>query len=428
MKQERQSIFTYSDNDNKKKKVMPFYLPPSLLLRQTIAMLTYASFTGWSIRKVSFWLHNSLRLLRSAAGTKQMCCFGVNPHVVWEATARCNLRCIHCHASGGEPVRDELSTKEVKDMLVDLSQIPEFRTFVFAGGEPLVREDLFELIAFAGELGFNIFGATNGTLVTPEVAEKLSHHGVGLVIGLDATDARAHNRIRGIPGAYQKVIEGIENSLAENLYVHLNLVASKINLSYVPKILIYGDAIGAVSDFVYRFMPSGRGEFISDTAEINPVEFEDLIKDIYETQQKVRSIIIPVATPQYWAYLVYRKNIASGPLLKLAELSFGGCVAGKGMLYIKPQGDVWPCPFLEIPLGNVRNDSLVDIWNKSKVLLELRNRDNLKGECGKCVYKQVCGGCRATAFFFTNDYLQTDPNCPLIRCQEKSNLAHSQSS
>jgi radical SAM protein with 4Fe4S-binding SPASM domain len=426
MKTRKSGASYYLGNASPKRKVKPFYLPPSLFFRQIVAMLTFASFTGWSLRKIQFWLHNSVKLLRSAAGTRQMCCFGVNPHVVWEATARCNLRCIHCHAGGGKALEDELSTEEAKNLLDDLSQIPEFRTFVFAGGEPLVREDLFELIAYAKKLGFNVFGATNGTLITPEVAKKLRKYDVGLVIGLDATDARAHNRIRGVPGAYERVIEGIENSLAENLYVHLNLVASKINFSYVPKILAYGDKIGAVSDFVYRFMCSGRGEYIADKAELSPPEFKNLIETIYQSQGRVRSIIVPVATPEYWAYLLYRNNIAAGPLLRAAEYSFGGCVAGKGMIYIKPQGDVWPCPFLEIPLGNVKKNSLLEIWNNSQVLRELRNRNNLKGECGKCVYKEVCGGCRATAYFHTKDYLQTDLNCPLARYKEKSVLAHSE--
>lgn len=415
MKKRADKASFVSHNFKTKKQVKPFYFPPSLLVQQLIAMLTFASFTGWSANKIRFWLRNSLRLLRSAAGTRQMCCFGVNPHVVWEATARCNLRCIHCHARGGEPSKNELSTNEAKDMLNSLAQIPEFRTFVFAGGEPLVREDLFELIAYARKIGFNVFGATNGTLITPEVAARLRENNVGLVIGLDATDARAHNRIRGVPGAYERVIEGIENSLAENLYVHLNLVASKINISYVPKILSYGDEIGVVSDFVYRFMCSGRGEYISDTAELSPAEFENLIDTIYQCQRRISSIIVPVATPQYWAYLLYRNNIVSGPLLKLAQYSFGGCVAGKGMLYIKPQGEVWPCPFLEIPLGNVRGTSLQEIWQRSKVLEQLRNRENLKGECLKCAYREICGGCRATAFACTGDYLQTDPNCSLIR-------------
>jgi len=407
------------------KKVKPFYLPPALLFHQIIAMLTFVSFTGWNARKIKFWLHNSFRLLTSAAGTRQMCCFGVNPHVVWEATARCNLECIHCHAKGGEALEDELTTDEAKKMLDDLSRISEFRTFVFAGGEPLIREDLFELIAYAKDLGFNVFTATNGTLITPRVATKLRKHNVGLVIGLDATDAKMHNQIRGVSRAYERVIKGIENSLAANLYVHLNLVASKINFSYVPKILAYSDEIGAVSDFVYRFMSSGRGEYISKKAELSPTELENLIETIYQSQQRVRSIIVPVAIPQYWAYLLYRNDIAAGPMLKIAQQAFGGCIAGRGMIYIKPQGEVWPCPFLEIPLGNVKNDSLVRIWNGNKVLKELRNRDNLKGECGECVYREVCGGCRATAFSLTDDYLQTDSNCPLLSCKEAIGISHS---
>jgi len=126
-------------------------------------------------------------------------------------------------------------------------------------------------------------------------------------------------------------------------------------------------------------------------------------------QKNLKPVIAPIGLPEYWAYIFSKKGKYANSMKKY----FPGCIAGKGMFYIKPNGDVWPCAFLPIKAGNVLEEDPYDIWTKSEVFLSLRDRSNLKGKCGDCNYKDVCGGCRARAYAFSNDFLSEDPLCPL---------------
>jgi len=307
-------------------------------------------------------------------------------------TSRCNLRCIHCHAFGGEVTYDELTTEEGKALIDQIAALG-IRTLVFTGGEPLLRNDLFELIAYARSKRLNIHIATNGTLITKEVAKLLSRYKVSAVIGLDGMDPNIHDSIRGVKGAYDAVIRGIENCVAENLYLHLNIVATRYNFNEIEKIIDYGSKIGVYSYFIYNFVPFGRGEIIQNYA-LRRKDFIALLDLILNKQREVQAIIIPVAAPEYWAYALQRRGIHSGRLIGFLGHFVGGCLAGKGMIYIKPNGDVWACPFIPIRVGNVREERLENIREKLKSYrLELERKTALW--CNDCEYQPVCGGCKA---------------------------------
>ncbi|MBE0517419.1 MAG: radical SAM protein [Methanophagales archaeon] len=371
------------------KRLKPFYNPPYLLLKQAAAIMSYAWLTGWNKGAFLRWAGQLQNLFHAGAGAKQICCFGVNPHVVWEMTGRCNLKCIHCHAFGGEVSYDELS-KEEGMALIDQIASSGIRTVVFTGGEPLMREDLFELIAYAKPKGFTVFIATNGTMITSEVAKVLRAFNAGVVIGLDGMNPEVHDAIRGVEGAYDAVIAGIENCIAERLYVHLNIVASTRNFDEIERIIDYGDTIGVYSYFIYNFVPCGRGEAIRDDA-LGNADFKALLDVIFKKQREVRAILIPVAAPEYWAYVLHHRGIHNRRLIRFLGHFIGGCLADKGMVYIKPNGDVWACPFLPVQVGNVRKESIEGIWG---ALNEFRCELG-ETECNGCEYVQVCGGCKA---------------------------------
>jgi radical SAM protein with 4Fe4S-binding SPASM domain len=368
--------------------VKSFYNPPHLLVKQAVTIMLYAWITGWKKRAFLRWAVQLQNLIHAGAGARQICCFGVNPHVVWEMTGRCNLKCVHCHAFGGETTPDEL-TKEEGMALIDQIAALDIRTFVFTGGEPLLRKDIFELIAYAKSKGFTVFIATNGTLITKEVAKLLKKYNVGVVIGLDGMNPEVHDSIRGVEGAYDAVMEGIENCVAENLYLHLNIVASKRNFDEIERIIDYGSEIGAYSYFIYNFVPFGRGEEIQDYA-LGRDDFKALLDLILEKQREVRAIIIPVASPEYWAYALQRRGIHSRQLINFLGRFVGGCSAGKGMMYVKPNGDVWACPFLPVQVGNVRKESVDRIWEN----LRQFKFEHDENECDDCEYARVCGGCK----------------------------------
>ncbi len=388
---------------NRGKKIKPFYNPPHLLFKQMVMVLLYAMLAGWHKKAFLHWVLQVKNLIHAGAGAKQICCFGLNPHVVWEMTSRCNLKCIHCHAFGGDASYDELSKEEAMALIDQIASL-DIRSLVFTGGEPLLREDLFELIEYAKSLGFTVFIATNGTLITKAVAKLLREFDVGVVIGLDAMNPEMHDHIRGVEGAFDAVIEGIENCIAEDLYLHLNIVASRPNFDEIARIIDYGDRIGVYSYFIYRFVPFGRGEEIRDY-ELGREDFKALLDLILEKQRKVRAIIIPVAAPEYWAYMLQSRGIHNRRLINFLGHFFGGCLAGKGMMYIKPNGDVWACPFLPVQVGNVRKERIDRIWVNLKKLRYANAKSN--SECNSCEYEKVCGGCKTR--------MEEDLKCPLKR-------------
>jgi radical SAM protein with 4Fe4S-binding SPASM domain len=369
----------------------PIQAQTPLLVKQAAMILLYAWLTRWRPHAFLRWAGQLNNVLHAGTGVRQICCFGVNPHVVWEMTSRCNLTCIHCHASCGESSPDELTTIEGR-AVIDRIAASGIRTFVFTGGEPLLRDDLFELIAHARSRRLKVFLATNGTLITEEVASRLRHYKVGVVIGLDGMSPATHDAIRGINGAYNAVMTGIANSVAEGLYLHLNIVASRRNREEIERIIEYGDRMGVYSYFIYLFMPVGRGELVRDDA-LDSRERADLLKLILQKQRETSAILIPVGLPEYWAYALHERGIRHGGLIRLAGYLLGGCLAGKGMVYIKPNGDVWPCPFLPISAGNMRYDPLHRIFDR--LAASGFERGQVDRDCTRCAYTPVCGGCKS---------------------------------
>ena len=162
---------------------------------------------------------------------------------------------------------------------------------------------------------------------------------------------------------------------------------------------------------IYQLVPVGRGRGI-EAATLDLGANERLIRFMVQAQREARTIMEPVAGPQYWSFLLHRDGIKGGPLLRLAETVFHGCSAGRGFVYIKPNGEVWPCPFVEVSCGNVRETSFSTIWAESPVFADLRAREErLQGQCGECEYRRLCGGCRGRAWATTGDYLAEDPSC-----------------
>jgi radical SAM protein with 4Fe4S-binding SPASM domain len=162
---------------------------------------------------------------------------------------------------------------------------------------------------------------------------------------------------------------------------------------------------------IYQLVPVGRGRVIED-AVLDKSANKWLIEFMVKAQRDTNAIMEPVAGPQYWPFLLKQACISRGAPLWFAEKVFHGCSAGRGFIYIKPDGAVWPCPFVEIECGNVNEYSFMDIWRDSEVLNQLRNRErSLKGQCGDCRYRRLCGGCRGRALAATGDYLAEDPCC-----------------
>lgn len=391
------------------------FWPPTMVLRQLGSVLYFSYLIGWN-QLPRWFLRHSIPSLPVAAGALGMGCIGFPNHPAWEVTAACNLRCIHCHAAGGRPAPGELSTEEAKQFIDDLAEVKEFRMLVYTGGEPLVRPDLLELLHHSHKVGFTNVIATNATLITDEVARELREAGVvGAAVSLDSVRAEVHDTIRGVPGAFDRAMRGIHALRRAGILVQVNVTAMDYNFADLEELIALADEVGAGIMLMYQLVPVGRGSTIRD-ATLTVNQNERLLKSLARMQKQVSTIIEPVAGPQYWPYLMIRKGRANGLWLQLARLFFHGCSAGRGFVYIKANGDVWPCPFVGVRCGNIKETPFRKIWEESEVFRNLRNRENtLKGQCGDCPYHGICGGCRGRAWAYSGDYLAEDPLCFLHR-------------
>lgn len=406
--------------DDLNSKYKPFFWPPSLLFRQLGSALLMGYLNNW--KEFPKWLlSDSFKSIPVSNGALGMGCIGYPGHPAWEVTSACNLRCIHCHAVSGKPGPDELTTDEGKRLIDNLAEISGFRTLVYTGGEPLVRRDIFELLKHSQKAGFTNIIATNGSLIDEEMAFKLKDHGVACnAISLDAANPDIHNFIRNNPGAFDLTLRAIEETKKAGILLQINTTAMEYNIPYLSQLIDFVDEHEASIMLMYQLVAVGRGEKIK-SATLKKSANHNLCQLISEKQSHVGTIIEPVAGPQYWPYILEKKGGQNNFLLHVAEKVFHGCAAGRGFAYIKSNGDVWPCPFVEITAGNVRGKTFKDIYENAECFQNLRNRElTLKGACGQCDYKKICGGCRGRALAYTGDYLAEDPRCFIRQTTKKS--------
>jgi radical SAM protein with 4Fe4S-binding SPASM domain len=392
------------------RRVKSDYNPPSLIFKQAFSLISQGWLTHWA--GLPRWLLKGKKVISTAAGATAIGCTGYPYHVVWEITNRCNLNCIHCYASSVESPQNEITTLEGKRLLDQIASMAEFRMIVVTGGEPLLRPDIFELMEYAGRLGFRIIFSTNGTLLTQQIARDLVKSGVvNFSISLDGSTQQSHEKIRRIPGCFDKTIEGLYAASATGICVQINFTAMKQNLSELPLVIDLAESLKVDLFMVFQSIPpcQERG-----AVELGPEEQLHLLEIIREKQRKCRFLIMPVCSPEYWP-LIAGQNGKNHLQKRLLQSAFSGCGAGRGFCYVRFDGDVWPCNFIPIAAGNIRYTSLQEIWRKAPLLEKFRNNHRaLKNECGNCAHNPICGGCRGRAFAHHGDYLASDPNCTLM--------------
>ena len=342
--------------------------------------------------------------------------------IVWNITRRCNLKCKHCYEDAGK--NDfELNTKDAK-RVIDILSRAGVVILAFSGGEPLIREDIYELINYASKKGIYTAIATNGTLLTKKNVERLKNAGLGFVqISLDGLK-EFHEEFRGVKGIYEKILEGIKNCVEAGLFTEIATTVTKMNLNQIPKIIELADKLKVNWVMLYNFVPVGRGKAILEV-DLEPEEREELLRYAFEETNKRKNIEILSTAPQYARVALqcvgegiipthfYNPNL-KGRLKSLAEF-IGGCGAGRFYLALEPNGDIYPCVFFprsnKYRIGNILEDDFESLWINNDILKELRNKDILKGSCGTCNYRYYCGGCRARAVGYFNDHLAPDPGC-----------------
>ena len=363
--------------------------------------------------------------------------------VFWELTQGCNLRCIHCRASATELCSpNDLSTASCSRIIDQLAEFAPF-ILVLSGGEPLYRKDVFELARYATDKGIRVALATNGTLVTPDIAAQICDAGIRRVaISLDGPDAATHDAFRAMPGAFDKAIAGFQNLKRLGMSVQINSSVAKHNADRLPETLALAERLGADAFHIFLLVPVGCGIQIAEKQMIEAQQYEEILNWLYDRMIENRIEIKATCAPHFFRVVRQRRAEArrrGEPVPPLpgnghaarhpGEPSSGhpgtqpgqaptamnamtrGCLAGTGVCFISHQGRVSPCGYLPLEAGDLRDQEFSEVWNDSPLFASLRDLDNLKGKCGICEFKNLCEGCRARAYGCTGDYLAEEPFC-----------------
>jgi len=334
--------------------------------------------------------------------------------VAWELTKACNLVCKHCRAEAiDKPLPEELTTEEGKNILDNIASFSR-PIIILTGGEPLLREDILNLAAYGTKIGLRMVLATNGTLLDDYWVKELKKVGIKRVsISIDGATAKSHDDFRGVPGAFDKTLAGIDALKKGKIDFQINTTVTKTNLGEIADIQRMAIELGAVAHHIFLFVPMGRGRTIKKEV-ITPQEYEEVLSWLVEQRKKALIQVKATCAPQYYRILRQKaKEIGE----KVTFEAYGldavtrGCLAGMGFCFISSTGRVQTCGYLDIECGHIRKAPLSEIWEKSPVFLKLRDKSQYKGKCGYCEFWQVCGGCRARAFALTGDYLNEEPMC-----------------
>lgn len=332
--------------------------------------------------------------------------------VFWEATAGCNLECVHCRRLdvGRALMKDDLPTKEVFRLIDGIAEVGK-PIFVLSGGEPLIRPDIFEIAAHGQSRGLTVSLATNGTLVDDPTADRIAASGIKRVaISIDGTDAKTHDDFRRQPGSLAAALRGFDRLRARGLSLQINCTISRHNVHQLDD--FYKMATGRGADALHFFMlvPVGCGATISPDTMLTPAEYERVLEWIYARASEHKLHVRPTCAPHY-----FRIRLQHGESAKPTGHGYGavtrGCLAGSSVCFVSHTGQVFPCGYLPVSAGDVTKESFAHVWNASELFERLRQPDLLEGKCGACEYRTICLGCRARAYSADGNYMGQEPSC-----------------
>jgi radical SAM protein len=350
--------------------------------------------------------------------------------VIWEATQACDLACLHCRACA-VPQRDprELSTDEAKRLIDDIRRFGR-PLLVLTGGDPLKRPDAVEIVRYGVDAGLRVALTPSGTpLMTPRVLGELHDAGMSrLAVSLDGATAAQHDAFRGVAGSFDWTIRMLETARSLGLSTQINTTISRHNVYDLESLIALMTGLGIALWSVFFIVPVGRAR-PGDLATAD--EFESVFHRLYDLSKTAPFDIKSTAAPHY-RRVVMQRQVAErragaregAPVPLTAGVGFSlldgvgraakGVNDGDGFLFVSHRGDIYPSGFLPKSAGNVRTDDVVEVYRTHDLFRSLRDRGQLKGKCGVCEFRAVCGGSRARAYAMTGDPLEADPLCAYV--------------
>ncbi len=342
--------------------------------------------------------------------------------IAWELTRSCNLFCAHCRGSAAPgSYSGELSTEECFHLIDEILEVGK-PIIILTGGEPLARQDVLQIAKYAVTRELRVVMGSNGTLITEEMATKLRDVPISRIgVSLDFPVAKLQDDFRGQAGAFEAAIVGIANARRAGIDIQINSTITKLNVTYLDELLSLALKVGAVAFHPFMLVPTGRGKGL-ESVVLSPEQHEQTLNWIYDKQLELGDGMFfkPTDVPHYLRVVEQRQRQKQNQRTKRPEPATGhnpansitrGCLAGVGFCFISHQGEVKGCGYLDVEAGNIRKESFSRIWAKSPLFRNLRDLSNIKGKCGLCEYKRICGGCRARAYEATGDYLEAEPYC-----------------
>lgn len=342
--------------------------------------------------------------------------------VIWETTRACDLACLHCRACA-QPLRSplELSTEEAKGLIDQVARMAA-PLFVLTGGDPLKRPDIYSLVEYGTQRGVRTSMTPSATpLLTRAAIARLRDCGLArLALSLDGSTAEIHDAFRGVSGSYALTLDAVRWTGELGLPVQINTTITRRNLDDFDNLVALLKTFDMVLWSVFFLVPTGRGQ-LQDL--VSAEEFEEVFARLAEVSQGVHFDIKTTEAQHYRRYLAQqraaqRRNNARPASIPLARL-FGdgigraprGLNDGKGVVFISHRGEVFPSGFLPLAAGNIRTQPLADIYRNAPLFRQLRDTSNLKGKCGQCEFREICGGSRSRAYAVTGDPFEADPSC-----------------
>ena len=313
----------------------------------------------------------------------------------WNVTRECNMKCSHCYINATEKkLAHELTTAEGKNLIDQICQVSK-PLLILSGGEPLLRPDIYELIRYGTSKGLKMGLGSNGSLIDETVAANLKKAGIATVsISLDSHIPAQHDEFRGVLGSWEKSVNACKALRKNNVLIQVNTTLTQQNYDQIDDIMSLAEEIGVENFHLFFLVPTGRGAKLTD---ISPQKYEDMITNTFAKVAKHKLNVRPSCAPQFM-------RIAKGTGLDMRQW-VRGCLAGLYYCRIYPNGDVTPCPYLPVKLGNVRDKTFKEIWFTSQIFKSLRDPTALKGKCGVCEFGSLCGGCRARAYGLSSDFI-----------------------
>lgn len=349
--------------------------------------------------------------------------------VIWETTQACALACRHCRASA-RPWRDpaELTTEEGKRVIRDVADMGT-PLIVFSGGDPVNRPDLCELIAYGKEQGLRAATIPAATdCLTPQLVDDLKQAGLDqMALSLDFPRPELHDAFRGVPGAFAKTIAAAGWARDRGLPLQINTTVCGDTAPYLEEMAAFVATLGVVFWEVFFLIPVGRGNELSG---LTPAQCERLFEIIYRVQKQRDFIVKVTEAPHYRRHVAQLErrdagehgrphgSVAMPTVLTRSEgpghsvgLAPRGVNAGNGFLFVSHKGEIFPSGFLPLSVGTVRQRPLAEAYRESYLFRRLRSPQSFEGRCGRCEYRDICGGSRSRAFALTGDPFETDAWC-----------------